>query len=270
MRNRDVSLCSGFTLIADSGAYWAKTQGAEVKLPDLCAWANEWRDHFAWVAALDVIGDPAASRRNWEEMRRRGVTAVPTIHFPDPPSAIDTYAREGVTFMGLGGQVGGLRWRMLRWAVSVMRYARDHWPDMQFHGWGTTSRLSLKLPYFSVDSTYWLQGAMWGKTILHDPRNPLCDPQDSLRRARRLPAGGREPAEHVLRHRPSLGGHQQPHELGRHRADGPLRLGLGVPPQGRARRHRLRPRSWRSSPPAPACTSSCRTTWPRRSGWRRC
>ena len=107
-RNRDVSMCSPFTLIADSGAYSAKTQGAEIKLPDLCAWANDWREHFAWVAALDVIGDPVASRRNWEEMRRRGVPAVPTIHFPEPPSAIDSFAREGVTFIGLGGQVGGL------------------------------------------------------------------------------------------------------------------------------------------------------------------
>jgi hypothetical protein len=172
-RNRDVSLCNGFTLIADSGAYSAKTQGAEITVPDLCAWANEWRDHFAWVAALDVIGDPLGSRRNWEEMRRRGVPAVPTIHFPDPPSAIDAYAREGVTFMGLGGQVGGRPGSLMRWAISVMRYARDHWPDMRFHGWGTTSRLSLKLPYFSIDSTYWLQGVMWGKSILHDPRNSL-------------------------------------------------------------------------------------------------
>jgi hypothetical protein len=149
--NRDVSLCSGFTLIADSGAYSAKTQGAEIKLPDLCAWANEWRDHFTWVAALDVIGDPVASRHNWEEMRSRGLNAIPSIHFPAPPSMLDTYAREGVTFIGLGGQVGGLPGSLMRWAVSVMRYARDHWPDMRFHGWGTTSRLSLKLPYFSVD-----------------------------------------------------------------------------------------------------------------------
>ena len=172
-RNRDVSMCSPFTLIADSGAYSAKTQGAEIKLPDLCAWANNWREHFAWVAALDVIGDPVASRRNWGAMRRRGVNAVPTIHFPEPPSALDFFAKAGVTFIGLGGQVGGRSLSMLRWAISVMRYARDHWPEMKFHGWGTTSRLSLKLPYFSVDSTYWLQGTLWGKTTLHDPRSPL-------------------------------------------------------------------------------------------------
>lgn len=46
-RNQDISLYDGFTLIADSGAYSAKTQGVQIKLPDLCAWANEWGDCFA-------------------------------------------------------------------------------------------------------------------------------------------------------------------------------------------------------------------------------
>jgi hypothetical protein len=238
-RNRDVSMCDGFTLIADSGAYSAKTQGAEIKLPDLCAWANNWREHFAWVAALDVIGDPVASRRNWEEMRRRGVNAVPTIHFPEPPCAIDAYAREGVTFIGLGGQVGGLQKSMLRWAVSVIRYARDRWPAMKFHGWGTTSRLSLKLPYFSVDSTYWLQGAMWGKTILHDPRNPLVN--------QRIRYDGRDV------YRPEVASL--------------LSTYYGTDPASVARSGVRR--SWKVSRPVPVCTSCYRTTRLPRGGWRR-
>jgi len=32
--------------------------------------------------------------------------------------------------------------------------------------------LSLRLPYFSVDSTYWLQGVRFGKSTLYDPRDP--------------------------------------------------------------------------------------------------
>jgi hypothetical protein len=172
-RNRDISALDGFTLIADSGAFSADTQGAVITVADLCAWATEWREHFAWVAALDVIGDPVASHRNWEEMRSRGVKAVPTVHFPAPPKTVDDYAKDGVRFLGLGGQVGGSPARNLRWALSVMRHARDRWPDMRFHGWGSTSELSLRLPYFSVDSTYWLQGVRFGKSILHDPRNPV-------------------------------------------------------------------------------------------------
>jgi len=102
-RNRDISALADFTLVADSGAYSADTHGAVITVADLCAWATEWRKHFAWVAALDVIGDPVASHRNWELMRSHGVNAMPTVHFPALPQTIDTYAREGVTFMGLGG-----------------------------------------------------------------------------------------------------------------------------------------------------------------------
>lgn len=91
-RNRDISALAGFTLIADSGAFSADTQGAVITLADLCAWATEWREHFAWVAALDVIGDPVASHRNWELMRSRGVNAVSTVHWPAPPQTIDGYA----------------------------------------------------------------------------------------------------------------------------------------------------------------------------------
>jgi hypothetical protein len=74
--------------------------------------------------------------------------------------------------MGLGGQVGGSPARNLRRALSVMRYARDRWLDMRFHGWGSTSELSLRLPYFSVDSIYWLQGVRFGRSTLYDPRDP--------------------------------------------------------------------------------------------------
>ena len=102
-RNRDISALADFTLVADSGAYSADTHGAVITVADLCAWATEWRKHFAWVAALDVIGDPVASHLNWELMRSHGVNAMPTVHFPALPQTIDTYAREGVTFMGLGG-----------------------------------------------------------------------------------------------------------------------------------------------------------------------
>jgi hypothetical protein len=36
-RNRDISALAGFTLIADSGAFSADTQGAVITLADLCA-----------------------------------------------------------------------------------------------------------------------------------------------------------------------------------------------------------------------------------------
>jgi hypothetical protein len=168
----DMSLFGRFTMIADSGAYSAKTGGVEISVKELVEWYAQWRSQFAWCATLDVIGDQAGTQRNWEAMRDAGCDTVPTIHFPEPPSAVDYYAERGVTFLGLGGQVGRLRDAVMRWTVSVMRYARDRYPDMRFHGWGATGKGSLLLPYFSVDSSSWYQGVLWGGATIFDPRDP--------------------------------------------------------------------------------------------------
>lgn len=167
----DVSKLAGLRLIGDSGAFSAKTQGVTIDIAALCDWSLKWNDYLAWTAALDVIGDPIGTHKNWLAMKGRGVNAVPTVHFPAKPQEIDDYAKDGVTFMGLGGQVGGNPKALLRWVVSIMRYARDNHPDMRFHGWGATGALSLKLPYYSVDSTSWASSFMYGRVELRDPRN---------------------------------------------------------------------------------------------------
>jgi hypothetical protein len=168
----DISLFGRFNLIADSGAYSAKTNDAVIELKDLCAWYRQWSSQLSWCATLDVIGDQTGTQRNWEKMRDMGVDSVPTVHFPEPPASVDYYASRGVTFLGLGGQVGKMRDSVMRWAISVMRYSRDRWPDVRFHGWGATGRASLLLPYFSVDSSSWYQGVLWGGATIFDPRDP--------------------------------------------------------------------------------------------------
>jgi len=172
-KNYDMANLSRFTIIADSGAYSAKVHGLTIGVSDLCKWYTQWRSCFSWCAALDVIGDAAATKRNWEQMRDMGVDSVPTIHYPSPPSAIDYYASRGATFIGLGGQVRIGQSSAMRWVISVMRYARDRWPAVKFHGWGATGKLALMLPYFSVDSSSWWSGRMWGHMKLFHPGDPF-------------------------------------------------------------------------------------------------
>jgi len=142
-------------LIADSGAFSAYTQGVRIDLDEYAAWVKRWRDHLYWAAALDVFGDPATTYRNWSYLRdRHGLETVPTIHIGADPTHLDTYAAEGVDFVGLGGMVGMPNPNVLRWLVHVMRYARDHHPQMRFHAWGMSSHSVLeKLPLYSVDSS---------------------------------------------------------------------------------------------------------------------
>ena len=166
----DLDRISHLRVIGDSGAFSAKSVGAEITTANLAAWANKWRHRLCWVAALDVIGDAEATRRNWHEMvDEYGVPGVPTIHFGCPPETMDYYVERGVDFIGLGGLVGRPAPAQMRWMVSMFRYARDKHPDLRFHGWGVTSRDALKLPFFSVDSSGWTTGVRYGRVILRDP-----------------------------------------------------------------------------------------------------
>ena len=160
-------------LIGDSGAYSARTQGAEVSVDDLGEWATRWRRRLYWVAALDVAGDQKTTRRNWETMNRAyGLQSVPSIHAGDDPKMIDYYAARGCDFIGLGGLVGGDGFSrpQMRWLIQVFKYAREAWPGLRFHGWGLTNDNTMRLPFWSVDSSSWGAGYRYGEIRLRDPR----------------------------------------------------------------------------------------------------
>lgn len=157
-------------VIGDSGAFSAASQGVTITSGEIAAWAKRWSEVLTWVASLDVIGDAAGTRRNWHEMVEvHGVEGVPTIHYGSDPSLMDYYAERGVDFMGLGGMVGKSIPRQMRWLVSCFRHARDHHPQMRFHGWGVTAEKLLQLPFYSVDSSGWSSSYRYGRLTLRDP-----------------------------------------------------------------------------------------------------
>jgi hypothetical protein len=165
-------LGSSMRIIGDSGAYSAHSQGYEINTPELAAWGRKWKHRLLWLASLDVIGDAALTRRNWHAMvDGEGIPGVPTIHFGCDPSLMDYYAERGVDFLGLGGMVGKPINRQMRWLVSTFRYARDHHPQMRFHGWGVTAPTLLQLPFFSVDSSGWTSAQRFGRITLRDPHS---------------------------------------------------------------------------------------------------
>ncbi|MBM0203547.1 hypothetical protein JNW90_10775 [Micromonospora sp. STR1s_5] len=158
-------------MIGDSGAFSAFTQGTPIKMPEYVTWVRQWDPYLCWTAALDVIGDPVATLRNWREMRdRHQLVTVPTLHVGTDPRWMDPYAREGCDFMGLGGMVGRAL-QSLPWVVKVFRYARDHHPQMRFHIWGITHKKFLtNLPAYSADSSEFGGGYRFARLRLFDPR----------------------------------------------------------------------------------------------------
>lgn len=163
----------GLRLIGDSGAFSAENVGAEIDIDEFVEWGLRWKDNLAWVASLDVIGNAEKSWKNYKELRAKGLDAVPTIHYGCDPKEISRYAAESVDFMGLGGMVGrkSERQRLLRWTLSVFRYARDNHPEMRFHGWGIThNELIMSLPWYSVDSSGFSAAYRFGRLGLFNPK----------------------------------------------------------------------------------------------------
>lgn len=176
----DLDRLPNLRIIGDSGAFSARSQGAEILTPDLAAWAKKWRHRLLWVAALDVIGNPKATRRNWKAMVEEGVPGVPTIHFGEEPSEMDWYAERGVDFLGLGGLVGIPLPRQMRWLIKVFKYAQANHPEMRFHGWGVTADRALHLPFYSVDSSGWTAAVRYGRLKLRHPTDPRLDQDVAL------------------------------------------------------------------------------------------
>lgn len=170
-KDYDFTRLPDLNIIADSGAFSAKSQGATITVDDLAAWAKDWSGAFKWVASLDVIGDPDGTRRNWERTRdRHDLEAIPTIHWGSDPSLMDWYVEQGVDLMGLGGMVGKSSDKQMRWLVSVFKHQQRHHPDLGFHGWGVTSPKVMRLPFYSVDSSGWASVFRFGQVVVRDPR----------------------------------------------------------------------------------------------------
>lgn len=162
----------GMRLVADSGAYSALSLGKTIDVEAFAQWARDVREHVAWVASLDAIGDAAGTWVNWQRLRELGVESVPTVHYGADPRELDRYAEHGVDFVGLGGMVGRKSEpaRLMRWALAMMRYARDTHPAMRFHGWGVTHPLLVRnLPWYSIDSSGFGSGYRYGRLNLFDP-----------------------------------------------------------------------------------------------------
>lgn len=161
----------GCRIIGDSGAYSALSQGAVIDLDAFYEWVARWRSVLFWAASLDVIGDAEASWQNWRDAPEE-LGLVPTVHYGADPEELDRYAEAGVTLVGLGGMVPfrGEPKRLMRWCLSMMRYAEKQWPDLRFHGWGVTHPLLLEnLPWYSIDSSGFSAAYRYGRMTLFDP-----------------------------------------------------------------------------------------------------
>lgn len=178
----------------DSGAFSAWTLGATLSVADYCEYilANSdiirVEDGVLMASVLDGIGDPLQTYRNQLEMEARGVRPLPCFHFGEDERYLDYYIAN-YEYITIGGMVGHLAPQLRIWLDRVWPRMLDGSgnPRLKVHAFGVTQvNLMQEYPWYSVDSSSWVQAAAFGNLIL--PNHGLWAISD--RSTKRHDAGG--------------------------------------------------------------------------------
>ena len=159
-------------LLLDSGAYSAKTQKKRLDIDDYIDYIKAHQDVFDKYFNLDVIGNGDRSYQNYLYMKSKGLNPIPVWHAETDTKFLELYL-ENCEYIAIG-------------AISSMSNKRtiqsldDTWknhltyegePVCKVHGFGLTSLyIMTRYPWYSVDSTSWVQFGRYGVILIPHTR----------------------------------------------------------------------------------------------------
>lgn len=171
-RNAEEGMSVTDNFFLDSGAFTAFTQGETIKVEDLARFITSNRERITVASSLDAIGNAEQSYLNYRRMKDdMGVDVIPVFHCREDVRWLCKYLEEGVPYLALGGMVPESIDYKQKWLDDLFsRYLTDSkgHPLTKVHGFGlTVGWLIERYPWFSVDSTTWLNGAKYGSIIVN-------------------------------------------------------------------------------------------------------
>lgn len=165
----------GKQVFLDSGAFSAFTKGVEVDIKGYCQYIKrnedivEKVDGILCASVLDGIGDPLKTWQNQQQMESLGVRPLPCFHYGEDERYLEWYL-ERYEYITLGGMVPISTPQLIHWLDRLWeRYLCDHSgnPRVRVHGFGLTSLpLMKRYPWYSVDSSTWVQWAANGMILI--------------------------------------------------------------------------------------------------------
>ena len=162
------------SIFLDSGAFSADSQGTPIKLSDYCRFVHKNLDKLACYANLDIIGSDEGTYRNQVLMEKEGLNPLPVFHSEDDFKYLELYCQK-YDYIAIGGMVGQPREKIDEFLRKCFLIIKKYWP-VKIHGFGITALpLLLKFPFYSVDSSSWLQG---GKTSCIISYDSICQKID--------------------------------------------------------------------------------------------
>jgi len=147
--------------VLDSGAFTAWKSGNPIELDAYCKFVESCKPEPWRYFALDVIGDPAATIKNYEIMLKRGFNPIPVFTRGECPSVLETFY-ETSEVVAIGGLVGTLGNK--GFVKGIMKYIKNRW--VHWLGFTNLDFVKYYKPYM-CDSSTWESGARYGNIPLY-------------------------------------------------------------------------------------------------------
>ena len=164
-------------IFLDSGAFSAHTLGVNINIEDYCKYINEnedilrKEDGVIMASVLDGIGSDKLTFENQMRMEKLGATPLPCFHFGEDPEYLKYYVKN-YSYITLGGLVPVSSKAAEIWLDEIWeKYLTDGAgnPLLKVHGFGvTTISLMERYPWFSCDSSSWIQAAAFGSVVSYE------------------------------------------------------------------------------------------------------
>lgn len=163
----------------DSGAFSAWTLGVTLDIAEYCDYLKRNADIIrvedgAFMASvLDGIGDPLKTFQNQKHMEHLGVRPLPCFHKGEDERYLEYYIKN-YDYITIGGMVGSSVNQLRMWLDRIWdRYlAPGGKPLVKVHGFGMTSVELMEIyPWYSSDSSSWIQSAAFGNIVMPNYRD---------------------------------------------------------------------------------------------------
>jgi hypothetical protein len=150
------------------------TQKKPIRIVEYAQFIRDNQDTINLCFNLDVIGDGELSYRNWCFLKRRGIAAIPVYHIGTDEKFLKLYMKE-TDYIAVGAISNISTVKRLE---SMDRVWTDYlvdsqgMPKLKVHGFGLTSIVIMRrYPFFSVDSTSWVQFSRYGIVLVPQRQN---------------------------------------------------------------------------------------------------
>ena len=159
----------GDKVFLDSGAFSAFTLGKHIDLPAYCDYIKRNSDIILMASVLDGIGDPLKTYQNQIAMEELGTRPLPCFHYGEDERYLEYYIAN-YEYITIGGMVPISTPQLILWLDRIWaKYLTDGSgkPRLKVHGFGLTSvPLMTRYPWYSVDSSSWVQLAAHGNIFI--------------------------------------------------------------------------------------------------------